>query len=92
MQQAGKPFGHVNCCQTLATNQCCRFSRNTAQVTPKIIYFYYQKIYLHDQSIQKINNLILKKTSLLQTKTKTPIVIQGDNHAAPALLMDRRVT
>ena len=26
--------------------QCCRFSRNIAQVTPKIIYFYYQKIYL----------------------------------------------
>ena len=24
-------------------NQCFRFSRNTAKVTPKIIYFYYQK-------------------------------------------------
>ena len=33
--------------------QCCRFSRNIAQVTPKIMYFYYQKIYLQDQSIQK---------------------------------------
>ena len=35
--------------------QCCRFSRNIAQVTPKIIYFYYQRIFLHDESIQKIN-------------------------------------
>ena len=33
-------------------NQWCRFSRNTAQVTPKIIYFYYQKIYFLPQSIQ----------------------------------------
>ena len=29
--------------------------------------FYYQKIYLQDQSIQKNNNLILKKTSLSTT-------------------------
>ena len=34
-------------------SQCCRFSRNIAQVTPKIINFYYQKIYLQDGSIQK---------------------------------------
>ena len=27
----------------LDPNQCCRCSRNTAKVTPKIIYFYYQK-------------------------------------------------
>ena len=26
--------------------QCCRFSRNIAKVTPKIIYFYYQKMCL----------------------------------------------
>ena len=34
---------------------CCRFSRNIAQVTPKNNYFYYQKHYLQDQSIQKNN-------------------------------------
>ena len=55
------------CGSPLSEHQCCRFSRNTAKVTPKIIYFYYQKIYLQDQSIQKINYLILKKTSLLNT-------------------------
>ena len=44
--------------------QCFFFSRNTAQVTPKIIYFYYLKIYFQDQSIQKINKLILKKETL----------------------------
>ena len=33
--------------------QCCRFSRNSAQVTPKNSYFYYQKKYLLGQSIQK---------------------------------------
>ena len=33
--------------------QCCRVSRNIASVAPKSIYFYYQKIYLQDQSIQK---------------------------------------
>ena len=27
----------------MGDTQCCRFSRNIAQVTPKIIYFYYQK-------------------------------------------------
>ena len=48
-----------------ADEQWCRFSRNIAEVTPKIIYFYYQKIYIQDKSIQKINYLILKKTSLL---------------------------
>ena len=48
-------------------NQCCRFSRNIAQVTPKIIYFYYQKICLQDESIRIFFYLILKKTSLLQT-------------------------
>ena len=48
-------------------DQCCRFSRNTAKVTPKIIYFYYPKMYLQDRSIQKIINLLLKKTSLEQT-------------------------
>ena len=37
----------------LTAGQCCRFSRNTAYVTPKISYFYYQKINLQDQSIQK---------------------------------------
>ena len=42
--------------------QCGRFSRNIAEVALKIIYFYYQKIYLLDQIIQKINYLILKKT------------------------------
>ena len=31
--------------------QCFFFSANTAQVTPKIVYFYYLKIYLQDQSI-----------------------------------------
>ena len=42
-------------------HQCCRCSWNTAEVTPNIIYFYYRKIYLQDQSIQKLFNLILKK-------------------------------
>ena len=37
------------------------FSRNIAYVTPEIIYFYYLKKYFLDQSIQKINYLILKK-------------------------------
>ena len=32
-------------------------------VTPKIIYFYHQKIYLQGQSIQKINYLIKKKNT-----------------------------
>ena len=45
-------------------HQCCRFSRSIAEVTPKIIYFHYQKIYLWDQNIQKIYYLILKKKSL----------------------------
>ena len=44
--------------------QCCRLRRNIAYVNPKIIYFHYRKICFRDQSIQKINNLILKKTSL----------------------------
>ena len=44
-----------------ANNQCCRFSRNIAKVTPTINYFYYQKINLLGQSIQKNNNLILEK-------------------------------
>ena len=35
-----------------------------------MIYFYYKKIYLQDQSIQKINNLILKKTSLVITDSE----------------------
>ena len=43
----------------------CRFSRNIGLVTPKIIYFYYQKIYFQDKSIQKKIYLILKKTSLV---------------------------
>ena len=34
-------------------HQCCRFSRNTAEVTPKNINFYYQKKYFLGQSIQK---------------------------------------
>ena len=38
----------------LFADQSCRLSRNIAQVTPKIIYFYYQKIHLQDQSMQKI--------------------------------------
>ena len=43
-------------------DQCCCFSRNIAQVTPKNIYFYYQKIYIYRIKVsKKINNLILKK-------------------------------
>ena len=30
----------------LPYSQCCRFSRNIAEVTPKIVYFYYRKMYL----------------------------------------------
>ena len=41
--------------------QCCRFSRNIAEVTPEIIYFYYQQIYLQDESIHKNSDLILEK-------------------------------
>ena len=41
------------------------FSRNIAYVTPKIIYLHYLWKYFQDQSIPKIVNLILKKTSLL---------------------------
>ena len=33
--------------------QCCRFSRNIAQVTPKIIYFYYQK-YIYRIEVSRI--------------------------------------
>ena len=46
--------------------QSCRYSRNIAQVTPKIIYLHYQNMYLSDQRIQKQNNSILKKTSLAE--------------------------
>ena len=41
--------------------QCCPFSRNIAYVTPEIVYFYHQKKHLLDQSIQKNNDVILKK-------------------------------
>ena len=44
-----------------ATTISCRFSRNIVKVTLEIIYFCYQKIYMCNWSIQKINNLILKK-------------------------------
>ena len=47
--------------------QCCRFSRNTAYVTLKIIYFYYQKNIIIGSKFPKNNNLILKKTSLFVT-------------------------
>ena len=40
-------------------------NRNIAYVTPKIMYFYYQKICSQDQSIQKNNSLILKKEALV---------------------------
>ena len=43
--------------------QYYRFSRNIAQVTPKIIYFHYPKTYVKLQSIQNDNNSILKNTS-----------------------------
>ena len=36
---------HVQPMLNLEYMQCCRLSRNTAQVTPKIVYFYYQKTY-----------------------------------------------
>ena len=47
--------------------QCCRFSRNIGNVTPKIIYFYSQKKYLQDESIQKKK---WTKTSLVQSCTR----------------------
>ena len=46
-------------------HQCCRFSRNIAEVTSKIIYFYYLKKKILGQSIQKINNTFLKKEALV---------------------------
>ena len=49
----------------LTSRQCRRFSRNIAQVTPKISYVHYPKKSFLDQSIQKLKSLILKKTSLL---------------------------
>ena len=57
--------------------QCFFFSRNTAQVTPKNIYFYYLEIYLQDQSItymiyKKINKLILKKETLVTSRNNEP--------------------
>ena len=43
-------------------HQCCRFSRNIAEDIPKIIYFYYQKVCLLDQSaVKKKFTQILKK-------------------------------
>ena len=47
-------------------NQCCRFSRNIAQVTLINIYFYYRK-YINRMKVSKYNNEILKKTSLIGT-------------------------
>ena len=41
--------------------QCYRYSQNIAFVTPTIIYFYHHKMYVKDQSIQKLNRLILKE-------------------------------
>ena len=46
----------------IAGDHCFRFSRNIAYVTPKNIYFYYQKNYLYDQSIQKIKNFNYEKS------------------------------
>ena len=43
------------------TRQCCCFSRNTAQVTPIITYFYHKKNYLLGQSIQKIKKFNFEK-------------------------------
>ena len=40
---------------------------DVAQVTPKIIYLRCQEVYEQDQSIQKLFNLVLKKTSLVPT-------------------------
>ena len=48
--------------------QCCRFSRNIAEVTPKINYLYHPKNNLQDQSIQKRINMILRKTGGLSTQ------------------------
>ena len=46
--------------QPLHELQRRQFNRNFAKVTPKIIYFYYQKICVLDQNIQNNNNLVLK--------------------------------
>ena len=43
----------LNSIQARGNHQCCHFSRNIAAVTLKIAYFYFQKIYLLDLSIQK---------------------------------------
>ena len=45
--------------------QCCHFRRNTAEVTPKVIYFRYLKNPFLDKSIQKIFCLTCKKEALV---------------------------
>ena len=45
----------------LCLEQCCRFNRNIAKVTPKIIYFYNKKMCLQDDSIQQIIRYIWKE-------------------------------
>ena len=66
--------------------QCCRFGRNTAYVNLKIVNFYYKKKYLLGQSIQKLNNLNLKKTSLGFSTILIPVV--GGNSAFSRLECD----
>ena len=57
----------ANSMQASSRNQYFFFSRNIGYVTPKIMYFYYLKKYLLDQSVQKIIYLILKTEALAAT-------------------------
>ena len=45
---------------------CCRAGRNITKVNPDITYFYYQKMYLQEQSIKK--NEKMKTISLLPSR------------------------
>ena len=50
----------------LHCHQCCRFSRNIAEVTPKNFHLYYQTIIYRFKLLKKTSS-ILKKTSLIAT-------------------------
>ena len=47
-------------------HQCCHSSRNIAHVTLEIIYFYYRKMYLQNQSIQKLISFHFEKNTTNQ--------------------------
>ena len=56
--------GHCNYIQLIlgrSEYQCCRYSRNIAQVAPKIIYFYHQKNILKGYKYPKIDMFNFEK-------------------------------